>query len=78
MTGSPQQTTCHWCSNTVDNHRHYTVLCYLEGTCIGRLDPRGHAVKRKIRASILGKTEAEAIAAEINAEGVFTATVRPF
>lgn len=69
---------CFWCRDTTPNHRHYTVLCYKNGKCVGRLGADGYAVTRKIFALVLNRERADEIAAEINADGQFTAKVRPF
>jgi hypothetical protein len=69
---------CYFCGDTTPDHKHYTVLCYENGKCLGRLGSDGCTTTRKIRAVIFGKQRAEQVAAEINADGEFTAKVRPF
>lgn len=69
---------CFFCGQRDPNHRHYTVLCYDQDQCLGRLGPGGYLVRRRIRALALGKRHAEQIAAEINAEGSLTARVKLF
>jgi len=78
MTATAEPDTCFFCGSTEPGHRHYTILCYENGTCIGRLGSGGYIVNRKIRALMFGKERAERIAAEIDAEGVFTTKVKPF
>lgn len=73
-----RSTACVWCGCTDSSHDHYTVLCYQDGVCLGRLGSDGYAVRRKIHAAILGKDRANQIAAEINADGDFTAKIAPF
>ena len=59
---------------------HYTVIVRdaKTGKLLGRLCPDGTATNRVIYAAMLGKNQAEEIAADINAGGEFTATVRKF
>ena len=60
--------------------QHYTVIVRdaKTGKLLGRLCPDGTATNRVIYAAMLGKNQAEEIAADINAGGEFTATVRKF
>lgn len=60
--------------------QHYTVIVRDAKTkkLLGRLCPDGTATNRVIYAAMLGKSQAEEIAAEINAGDEFTATVRKF
>lgn len=59
---------------------HYTVIVRdaKTGKLLGRLCPDGTATNRVIYAAMLGKKQAEEIAADINAGDEFTATVRKF
>ena len=59
---------------------HYTIIVRdaKTGKLLGRLCPDGAATNRVIYAAMLGKNQAEEIAADINAGGEFTATVRKF
>ena len=60
--------------------QHYTVIVRdaKNGKLLGRLCPDGTATNRVIYAAMLGKNQAEEIAADINAGGEFTAKVRKF
>ena len=60
--------------------QHYTVIVRdaKNGKLLGRLCPDGTATNRVIYAAMLSKNQAEEIAADINAGGEFTATVRKF
>ena len=67
-----------FCGDQQRGHHHYTVLCYKDDTCLGRLSSDGYTTRRRIRAVMLNKTRATKIADEINTEGVFTAKVKRF
>lgn len=69
---------CFFCRDTEPNHRHYTVMVYENGRCLGRLDPSGYTTNRKVFAWILGRQRADEVAAEINAAGELSAKVKPF
>lgn len=60
--------------------QHYTVIVHdaKTGKLLGRLCPDGTATNRAIYAAMLGKKQAEEIAANINSGDEFTATVRKF
>lgn len=76
-----EERTCFFCQDSTPNHKHYTVMCYENGKCVGRLAPDGYAVDRKVFAAILRKGRAEQIAAEINETTEttgFSAKVKPF
>ena len=64
----------------MQTQKHYTVIVRdaKTGKLLGRLCPDGTATNRVIFAAMLPKDVAEEIAAEINADGEFTAKVRKF
>lgn len=64
----------------MQTQKHYTVIVHdaKSGKLLGRLCPDGTATNRVIHAAMLGKEQAEEIAAEINAGDEFTAKVRKF
>ena len=64
----------------MNTQKHYTVIVRDAKTrkLLGRLCPDGTATNRVIFAAMLGKNQAEEIAADINAGDEFTATVRKF
>lgn len=78
MTTITKLNTCFFCGSEQPDHHHYTVLCYEGERCLGRLSSDGHTTRRRIHAVMLGKDRANEIAAEINAEGVFSAKVKRF
>ena len=76
-----EERTCFFCQDSTPNHKHYTVMCYEGGKCVGRLAPDGYAVNRKLFAAMLTRDRAEQIAAEINettAETGFSAKAKRF
>lgn len=64
----------------MNTQQHYTVIVRdaKNGKLLGRLCPDGTATNRVIYAAMLGKEQADQIAAEINAGDEFTAKVRKF
>lgn len=78
MTVAENTHACLLCGDTAPKHRHYTVLCYEDGRCLGRLGADGYTVNRKVFAVVFRKERAEQVATEINSEGTFTAKVKPF
>lgn len=81
MDTTTEEQVCFFCGDTTPNHKHYTVMCYENGKCVGRLAPDGYAVTRKLFAAMLRKERAEEIAAEINetTESTgFSAKAKPF
>lgn len=67
-------------TTTMTAPKYYTVIVRdaKNGKLLGRLCPDGTATNRVIYAAMLGKDQADQIAAEINAGDEFTATVRKF
>lgn len=58
---------------------NFTVQVYeLNGKWLGRLTPEGTATRKTIYAGMFTRDKAEAVAADINAEGSFRAKVKPF
>jgi len=70
--------SCGWCEDPTYDHQHYAVLVREHRKLLGRLTPSGTCTQRKIHAAILSKARATEIAASINSEGNFVATVIPF
>jgi len=70
--------TCSWCEDPQPDHQHYAVLVREGGKLLGRLTPSGTCTQRKIHAAILSQARATEVAASINSEGNFVATVIPF
>lgn len=68
MSDETQVKPCGWCGETTPGHRHYAVLIYEHGKCLGRLASAGKIANRKIFALIMSKSNATRIAEEITAD----------